>query len=86
MTKVTELARAYNADGHDKAHIIAYVSEDIAQDMIDDYELDTTQAQAMALEIALHPIVAESIDWGQLEQDDENARDWEDARRSAIYK
>lgn len=85
VTKVTEAARAWNADGQDKAHIIYNVSDEIAQDMIDKYDLDVTDAQGAALEMALHPIVEDSIDWEQLEEDDQNARDWEDAKRSAIY-
>ena len=54
--------------------------------MVDEYELDVTDAQYSRLEMALHDIVEESIDWSVLDQDDESARDWEDAKRSAIYK
>lgn len=84
ITKVTEAARDWNADGQDRAHIIYNVADEIAQKMVDEYELDVTDAQYTKLEMALHDIVDDSIDWGVLEQDDESARDWEDAKRSAI--
>ena len=83
---VTELARKWNADGQDHAHIIYNVSDEIAQEMIDKFDLDVTDAQGARLEMALHDIVEDSIDWDVLADDDENAADWEDARRSAIYK
>ena len=83
---VTELARKWNADGQDHAHIIYNVSDEIAQEMVDKFDLDVTDAQGARLEMALHDIVEDSIDWDVLADDDENAADWEDARRSAIYK
>ena len=86
ITKVTEAARDWNKDGQDDAHIVYYVAEEIAQAMIDEYELDVTDAQLAKLEIALHDIVKDSIDWSVLAQDNESAADWEDAKRSAIYK
>ena len=86
ITKVTEAARDWNNDGQDGPHIIYYVASEIAQAMIDEYELEVTDAQLAKLEMALHDIVDDSIDWDVLAQDDESAADWDDAKRSAIYK
>lgn len=84
ITKVTEAARDWNKDGQDRAHIIYNVADEIAQKMVDEYELGVTDAQYSRLEMALHDIVDDSIDWEILEQDDESAREWEHAKRSAI--
>lgn len=84
--KVTEIALDWHADGQDNAHVICNTSEEIVQAMIDDYGLELTDAQATQLEVYLHEIVDNSIDWDALSEADDELRDYVEAKRDAIYK
>ena len=86
ISKLTDAARDYNNEGQDTAHIIYNVTEEVVEKMQEEWGIDLTPVQATAIENALHEPVRDSIAWDILEQDDESAREWEDAKRSAIYK
>ena len=84
ISRLTESARDWNKDGQDDAHIIYNTTEEVVEHICDYFGIEMTDAQASRVEMALHDPVRDSIDWDVLEQDNESARDWEDAKRSAI--
>ena len=85
ISRLTEAARDWNKDGQDDSHIIYNVTEEVVEHICDYFGIDMSSAQAARVEMALHDPVRDSIDWDTLEQDNESAREWEDAKRSAIY-
>lgn len=86
MKSVTDLAQMWNDDGDDSDHIVDKVTREILEATIENYDLETTNVQEAQLEMLLREIVEESIDWERLDETNRNARDWEDARRSALYR
>ena len=86
ISRLTEAARDWNKDGQDDAHIIYNVTEEVVDHICDHFDIDMTDAQRARVEMALHDPVRDSIDWETLEDDNRSAAEWEDAKRSAIYK
>lgn len=86
MNLVTEKAQEWHDDGRDNAHVIYLVANDIVESAIEKWGLEVTDAQQAQLEMYLHDIVDESIDWEEIEAADENARGWEEAKRDALYR
>lgn len=86
MSTVTDMAQAWHDDGDDNAHVLYNVAEEIAEATIEKYDLEPSGPQRAKLEMVLHEIIDDSIDWDKIAEDDENARDFEDARMSALYK
>lgn len=84
MSLVTDMAQAWHDDGDDAAHVIYQATNEIVEATIEKYGLEPTKAQQINLEMALHEIVKESIDWDEIAENDENAREWDEARRAAI--
>lgn len=86
MSNITDMAQAWHDDGDDDSHAIDKVTGEILEATIEKYGLEPTEVQEARLEMILREIVEESIDWKKIADDDDNARGWEDARRSALYK
>ena len=86
MSTVTDMAQAWHDNGDDDAHVIYQVANEIAEATAEKYDLDMTEAQQAKLEMALHDIVNDSIDWDEIADNDENAREYARAKREAIYK
>lgn len=84
MSRITDIAQAWHDDGDDDAHVIYQTANEIVEDMAERYGLEMTQAQQMQIEMALHEPVKNSIDWDKIAEDDENAREWDEARRSGL--
>jgi hypothetical protein len=83
---VTDMVQRWHNDGDDDAHAIYNVGESIAEETVLRYNLEPTQEQQKRLEFILHEIIEESVDWDKIAADDENAREWEEAKQSALYK
>ena len=84
MSKVTDMFQAWHDDGDDDVHAIASVSNEIAEDMAEKYDLDLNYAYQAKLEMLLNEIVRHSIDWDEIAENDRNAQEYDEARRAAI--
>lgn len=86
VDKLTKLAQAWHDEGCDDQHTVDNVVDEVIYDLVEEYDLDLTDAQDAKLETLIKDIVEDNIDWGEIQRADANARDYADAKRSAIYK
>lgn len=86
MSEVTRMVQAWHNDGDDDQTATYKAAGEIAEATCEKYGLNWTKSQLAELEDILHELVLDSVIWEKIEQDDENARDWEDAKRSALNK
>lgn len=82
--KLTELAQAYHDDGADTRHVLDSVADDVIMDALDTYNLDVTRKEYDLMRLAIMRILPDAIDWEEIERADEEARAYDDAKRSAI--
>ena len=84
--KLTEMAEFWQQDGLPDSQIIDNVTYEVLYDFIDQYELSLSDTQEAKLTMLIRSIVTENVNWDKLSENNENAADWDDAKRSAIYK
>lgn len=83
---ITDMVQEWHDDGDDNAHAIYNAGEEIIEATIEKYNLEPTNEQKMRLAFIMHEIIEDSVDWDKISADDENAREWDEAKRSALYK
>lgn len=86
MKKITKIALDYNAEGLSDKKIIENTVDEIMYEIIDNYDLDLSDSDQAKLEMLLRGTVPENIEWEVLEEANQEAADYEDAKRSAIYE
>lgn len=86
MNTLTKRALEWHSDGLDDKHVLDNVTDDVMYDIIEKYELDLSDREEPKLEMLLRSIISENIDWDALAAADKEVRDYQDAKRSAIYK
>ena len=86
MKKTTEMALEWNADGLSDKQITENVVDDIMCEIIDRYDLDLNDSDQAKLEMFLRGVVPENIEWEVLDEANQEAVDYADAKRSAIYE
>ena len=84
--KLTEMAEFWQQDGLPDSQIIDNVTDEVLYDFVDQYDLHLSDRQEAHLTMLIRSIVTDEVDWDKLGENNENAADWEDAKRSAIYK
>lgn len=87
MATITELVQAYHDDGLTDAQAMDAAAADILEKMSEDYGLEypsDTDAQVFA--VLMRRNIKESVDWGRIAEDDQNAKDWLDARDEALRR
>lgn len=83
---LTDQAQAWHDDGCDDKHVIDNVLDTIMYDILERYDLELSDHEEAKLEMLMRGVVTEQIDWEEIEENDRNARDYADAKRSAIYR
>ena len=86
MNKLTKLALDWHADGLTDKQVVDNVTDELIYDLLDEYGIELSDRQEPKLEMLMTAIVTENIDWSVLEAADMEARDYRDAKRSALYK
>lgn len=86
INKLTKLALEWHSDGLDDNHVLDNVADTVLYDFLDEYGIELSDREEPRLERLIKSIVSENIDWSVLELADADARDYNDAKRSAIYK
>lgn len=86
MNKLTKMALEWHSDGLDDGRVLDNVLDEVLYDFLEEYGIELSDREEPRLEMLLRSIISENIDWSALEDADREARDYEDARRSAIYE
>lgn len=86
MSAITDMVQVYHNNGDDDEHAVYNAANEIAESACETYDLDRTTAELTRLEQVLYEIIWHSVDWKQIADDDENAREWDEARRDALGK
>lgn len=84
--QLTKMALEWHSDGLDDKRVLDNVLDEVLYDFLDKYGLELSDREEPRLEMLLRSIISENIDWGALREADEEARAYDDAKRSAIYE
>lgn len=86
MNKLTKMALEWHSDGLDDGRVLDNVLDEVLYDFLDEYGIELSDREEPRLETLLRSIISENIDWDALSEADREARDYADAKRSAIYE
>lgn len=86
MNRLTKMALDWHKDGLGDKQVLDNVLDEVLYDFLDDYGIELSDREEPRLEMLLRSIISENIDWGALGDADAEARDYADAKRSAIYE
>lgn len=86
MNKLTKKALEWHSDGLSDNRVVDNVLDEVLYDFLEEYGIELSDRQEPRLEMLLRSIITENIDWQALEVADAEARDYLDAKRSALYK
>ena len=86
MNKLTKKALEWHSDGLSDIRVVDNVLDEVLYDFLEEYGIELSDRQKPRLEMLLRSIITENIDWQALEVADAEARDYLDAKRSALYK
>lgn len=84
--KLTKLALQWHSDGLEDKQVLGNVLDNVIYDILEEYGIELSDREEPRLETTLRSIIDENIDWEALREADIEARDYQDAKRSAIYK
>ena len=86
MNKLTKLALEWHSDGIEDKQVLDNVVDGVIYDILEEYGIELSDREEPRLEMLLRSIISENIDWDALAEADMEAKDYADAKRSAIYK
>lgn len=87
MSTITEIVQGYHDDGMDNKHAIEAASGYILYDLCEKYGLEYPSGkQEDDFAVAMHSLIDESVDWRKIANDDADAREYDDAKRKAMYR
>ena len=84
--QLTKMALEWHSDGLDDKRVLDNVLDEVLYDFLDKYGLELSDREEPRLEMLLRSIISENIDWEELRAADDEARDYDDAKRSALYE
>ena len=83
---LTKMALEWHSDGRDDKRVLDNVLDEVLYDFLDKYGLELSDREEPRLEMLLRSIISENIDWDALREADEEARAYDDAKRSVFYE
>jgi hypothetical protein len=86
VNKLTRLALDWHSDGIEDTRVLDNVVDEVIYDFLEEYGIELSDREEPRFEMLLRSIISENINWDALKEADQEARDYEDAKRSAIYK
>lgn len=86
LNKLTEMALDWHSDGLDDSRVIDNVLDEVLYDFLEKYGIELSDREEPRLETLLRSIISENINWQALEEADEEARAYDDAKRSVFYE
>lgn len=84
--QLTKMALQWHSDGLDDKRVLDNVLDEVLYDFLDEYGLELSDREEPRLEMLLRSIISENIDWDALREADEEARAYDDAKRSVFYE
>ena len=84
--RLTKMALEWHSDGLYDKRVLDNVLDEVLYDFLDKYGLELSDREEPRLEMLLRSIISENIDWEELRAADDEARDYNDAMRSALYE
>lgn len=84
--RLTKMALEWHSDGLDDKRALDNVLDEVLYDFLDKYDLELSDREEPRLEMLLRSIISENIDWEELRAADDEVRDYNDAKRSALYE
>lgn len=84
--QLTKMALEWHSDGLDDKRVLDNVLDEVLYDFLDEYGLELSDREEPRLEMLLRSIISENIDWDALREADEEARAYDDAKRSVFYE
>lgn len=86
VNKLTKLALDWHSDGIEDKRVLDNVVDEVVYDFLEEYGIELSDREEPRFEMLLRSIISENINWDALKEADQEARDYADAKRSAIYK
>ena len=86
VNKLTKLALDWHSDGIEDTRVLDNVVDEVIYDFLEEYGIELSDREEPRFEMLLRSIISENINWDALREADQEARDYEDAKRSALYK
>lgn len=86
VNKLTKLALDWHSDGIEDTRVLDNVVDEVIYDFLEEYGVELSDREEPRFEMLLRSIISENINWDALREADQEARDYADAKRSAIYK
>lgn len=86
VNKLTRLALDWHSDGIEDTRVLDNVVDEVIYDFLEEYGIELSDREEPRFEMLLRSIISENINWDALREADQEARDYADAKRSAIYK
>ena len=86
VNKLTKLALDWHSDGIEDTRVLDNVVDEVIYDFLEEYGIELSDREEPRFEMLLRSIISENINWDALREADQEARDYADAKRSAIHK
>jgi hypothetical protein len=86
VNKLTRLALDWHSDGIEDTRVLDNVVDEVIYDFLEEYGIELSDREEPRFEMLLRSIISENINWDALKEADQEARDYADAKRSAIYE
>ena len=86
VNKLTKMALDWHSDGIEDTRVLDNVVDEVIYDFLEEYGIELSDREEPRFEMLLRSIISENINWDALKEADQEARDYADAKRSAIYK
>lgn len=86
VNKLTKLALDWHSDGIEDTRVLDNVVDEVIYGFLEEYGIELSDREEPRFEMLLRSIISENINWDALREADQEARDYADAKRSAIYK
>ena len=86
VNKLTKMALDWHSDGIEVTRVLDNVVDEVIYDFLEEYGIELSDREEPRFEMLLRSIISENINWDALKEADQEARDYADAKRSAIYK
>lgn len=84
--RLTDMALQWHSDGLDDGRVLDNVLDEVLYDFLDRYDIELSDREEPRFEMLLRSIISENINWDALLEADAEARDYDDAKRSAFYE
>ena len=84
--RLTQLVQAYHDDGADTRHTLDSAADTLIMEQCEDLHIDLTEDEYNKFMCIMRCVCTDYTDWEAIAEADEEARAYEEAKRSAIYE